>query len=241
MAHKLGNRIKETASTTGTGSFTLAGAVAGFATFAGKLTADGDTTWYCAVNGSEWEVGLGTRTSATVLARTTVLASSNSGSLVNFTLAPTIFCDMPAEKLDPGPAVRATRITTDQSLTSGTWAKVQLNSEVFDIGDCFDSATNYRWTPNVSGYYMLSFSVDFSADSGLSGLISGIYKNGSGDLYGTYSDGVYGVAGSSAGSGLIYMNGSTDYVELWTLAVGTTPKVMASAATCFSAFLTRTA
>lgn len=239
MAHKIGNRIKETASTSGTGSFTLAGAVSGFATFASKLTSNGDTTWYCAVNGSEWEVGYGTRTSSTVLARTTVLGSSNSGSLVNFTTPPTVFCDMPAEKLAPGPAIRATRITSDQNLTSSTWAKVQLNSEVFDIGDCFDSSTNYRWTPNVAGYYQLSFGVDFSAASGLSGLISGIYKNGSADFYGTYTAGVSGVAGSSNGAGLIYMNGTTDYVELWAQAVGTSPKVKASSLTNFTGHLAR--
>lgn len=241
MAHKIGNRIKETASTTGTGSFTLAGAVAGFATFASKLTSDGDTTWYCAVNGSEWEVGLGTRSSSTVLARTTVLASSNSGSLVNFTVAPAVFCDMPAEKLDPGPVVRVRRATSDQTITSGVWTKVQLNSEEVDTAGCFDPTTDYRWTPNVAGYYQTSFAVEFSAAGALSAIITSVYKNGTADHYGSYSPGVSSVAGASAGSGLVYMNGTTDYLELWALAVGTTPKVVNSPVTKFMAFLARPA
>lgn len=100
MAHKLGDRVKELSSTSGLTAFTLSGAVSGFATFASVLTADGDTTWYCAVNGTEWEVGLGTRTSATALARTTLLASS-TGSAVNFSAPPTVFCTYPASQILP--------------------------------------------------------------------------------------------------------------------------------------------
>jgi hypothetical protein len=99
MAHKIGNMIKEQASSTGTGAFALSGAVAGFNTFASKLTADGDTTWYSARNGNEWEIGLGTRTSASVLARTTVVESSNSNALVNFSAAPVVFCTVPAAQI----------------------------------------------------------------------------------------------------------------------------------------------
>lgn len=241
MAHKIGNRIKETASTTGTGSFTLAGAVSGFSTFASKLSSDGDTTWYCAVNGSEWEVGLGTRTSSTVLARTTVLASSNSGSLVNFSVAPTVFCDMPAEKLDPGPAFKADRISSDQSVTSGAWAKVQLNSESFDIGGCFDSSTDYRWTPTLAGYYQISSSADLVAASALTGGLSAIYKNGSAYLYGNYTVTPATTEIISTGGGLVYMNGTTDYLELWALVVGTTPKIKSGPATYFTGFLARPA
>ena len=241
MAHKIGNRIKETASTSGTGSFTLAGAVSGFATFASKLTSNGDTTWYCAVNGSEWEVGYGTRTSSTVLARTTVLASSNSGSLVNFTTAPTVFCDMPAEKLDPGPAVRADRATTDQTITTGTWTKVQLNSETFDVGECFDSATNYRWTPDVPGYYQISLSVDIGAASALTSAISVVYKNGAANLYGAYMTSPSTTELITTGGGLVYMNGTTDYLELWALANATTPKVKFGPATYLTGHLARPA
>jgi hypothetical protein len=84
MAHRVGDRIRERSTTTGTGSYTLAGAFAGFSTMASVLTVDVDTAFFFASDGTDWEVFLGTRTSATVLARTTVYASSNGGSLVNW-------------------------------------------------------------------------------------------------------------------------------------------------------------
>ena len=90
MVHRLGDRVRETSNTTGTGPLTLAGAVAGFQGFADYL-ADGDTTLYVieSDDGSQWEVGFGTWTaSGSVLARTTVYQSSNSDALVNFTDTP---------------------------------------------------------------------------------------------------------------------------------------------------------
>ena len=78
------DRVKETTTTTGTGTITLAGAVAGFRSF--SVVGNGIQCYYCIeVSGGDWEVGIGTYTSSgTTLSRTTVLASSNSGSLVNF-------------------------------------------------------------------------------------------------------------------------------------------------------------
>lgn len=97
MPFVLDDRIRETSSTSGTTSFTLAGAVAGgFMTFAQRL-ANGDTTYYCAQNTSagQFEVGLGTF-NAGVLARTTVLANSlNTTATINFTNNPVVFCTIP--------------------------------------------------------------------------------------------------------------------------------------------------
>jgi hypothetical protein len=85
MALVLADRVKETTTSTGTGTVTLAGASTGFQAF--SVIGDGNTTYYVIAGQgtSEWEVGIGTYTlSGTTLARTTVLASSNSGSLVTF-------------------------------------------------------------------------------------------------------------------------------------------------------------
>lgn len=85
MAFVLADRVKETTTTTGTGTVTLAGASTGFQSF--SAIGNGNTTYYTIAgqSTSEWEVGIGTYTSAgTTLSRTTVLSSSNSGSLVNF-------------------------------------------------------------------------------------------------------------------------------------------------------------
>lgn len=82
MSH--GDRVLEQTTTTGTGTITLTGAVTGYRAFASIATADGDQFPYVIAGASEWEVGIGTRASATTFARTTVTASSNAGALVNF-------------------------------------------------------------------------------------------------------------------------------------------------------------
>jgi hypothetical protein len=98
MALVLKDRVKETTSTTGTGSVTLAGASTGFQTFNSAIGV-GNTTYYCIAGQgtSEWEVGVGTLSASTTLARTTVLASSNAGSLVTFSAGTKdVFCSYPA-------------------------------------------------------------------------------------------------------------------------------------------------
>ena len=98
MAIAVYDRVQETTTTTGTGSVTLLGAVTGFQTFA--VVGNGGQTYYCIADqgGSNWEVGIGTySTTGPTLARTTVLASSNSGSLVSFTAGiKTAFITYPA-------------------------------------------------------------------------------------------------------------------------------------------------
>ena len=94
--------VKETSTTTGTGTFDLDGAVTGFDTFVAGI-ADGNTTYYAIFHQgtAEWEVGLGTVTDATpdTLARTTVITSSNSDAAVTFTAGTKdVFCTLPASK-----------------------------------------------------------------------------------------------------------------------------------------------
>jgi len=100
MALVLKDRVKETSTTAGTGTLTLAGAVAGFQSFA--AVGNGNTTYYAIADSitGAWEVGIGTYTSSgTTLARTTVLASSNAGSLVSFSAGTKdIFVTYPSER-----------------------------------------------------------------------------------------------------------------------------------------------
>ena len=101
MSLVLNDRVLETSTSTGTGTFTLGGAPSGFQTFSAGIGGS-NTTYYTIVNstGNEWEVGLGTLDGgATVLTRTTVYRSSNGGSAVNFSAGTkNVFCTYPSTR-----------------------------------------------------------------------------------------------------------------------------------------------
>lgn len=98
MALVVKDRVKETTTTTSTGTYTLAGAATGFQSFA--VVGDGNATYYTVTDGTDWEVGVGTYTaSGTTLSRDTILASSNSGSAVNWGAgSKDVFLTYPAER-----------------------------------------------------------------------------------------------------------------------------------------------
>jgi hypothetical protein len=102
MAFLVNDRVKETSTTTGTGTLSLAGAVSGFQTFVAGI-GNSNVTYYAIVNdsGTEFEIGIGTVTDASpdTLSRTTILESSNSDSAVDFSSGTkTVFCTLPASK-----------------------------------------------------------------------------------------------------------------------------------------------
>ena len=103
MALKIADRVRETTTTTGTGTINLGGAVTNFETFAANLS-NSDTTYYAIVDNTngDFEVGLGTFATGTpnTLARTTPIASSNSNSAVNFgSGTKDVFITLPLRKL----------------------------------------------------------------------------------------------------------------------------------------------
>jgi hypothetical protein len=100
MALIVKDRVRETASTSGTGTISLLGATAGFQSF--SVIGNGNTTYYAIVDATtgSWEVGEGTYTlSGSTLQRNVVLGSSNGGLLVNFSAAvKDVFVTYPAEQ-----------------------------------------------------------------------------------------------------------------------------------------------
>ena len=97
MALQLADRVQVTATANTTVSFTLGAAVTGYQSF--SVLTDGNTTYYGASDGTDWEVGLGTySTAGPTLTRTTILSSSNAGSAVTFASAPTVWIDYPASQ-----------------------------------------------------------------------------------------------------------------------------------------------
>ncbi len=99
MAFVLKDRVRESSTSTGTGAFTVTGAISGYQAFSAAMSI-GDTCWYAIVlPGSAWETGLGTYTSANTLTRTTVLESSNAGAAVSFGAGTKdVFIALPASK-----------------------------------------------------------------------------------------------------------------------------------------------
>jgi hypothetical protein len=101
MALVVNDRVKETSTTTGTGTLSLAGAVSGFESFVAGIGTT-NTTYYSIVNeDGAFEIGIGTVTDATpdTLSRDTILSSSNSDSAVNFAAGTKdVFCTLPASK-----------------------------------------------------------------------------------------------------------------------------------------------
>ncbi len=149
MAFVLADRVRETTTTTGTGTVTLAGAVLGFQTF--SAIGNGNTTYYTIAGQgtSEWEVGIGTYTSSgTTLSRTTVLASSNSGSLVNFSAGTKdVFCDYPAGRAvigGQGYIENSYTITTSSTVTDGSNA-ISVGPLTINSGVSVTVPSGSRW------------------------------------------------------------------------------------------------
>jgi hypothetical protein len=116
-----------------------------------------------------------------------------------------------------GPAFRAYRNTSQQSFSQSTFVKIQFNAESYDTDGCFDSTTNYRFTPTKAGYYDINLNVQYSGTNSGSLKELVIYKNGAAysQVFSSAGSGTPGATCSVNGSDLIYFNGSTDYVEAY--------------------------
>jgi hypothetical protein len=114
-----------------------------------------------------------------------------------------------------GPAFSAFQNTgTNQSLSALTNTKIVLNLKTFDTNNNFDNVTNYRFTPTVAGYYQVNFGIRSDSTS-VANFQANCFKNGSltvasGSFTGTTTN-----SWMTTGSGLIFLNGSTDYLELF--------------------------
>ena len=141
MALVLADRVKETTTTAGTGTITLAGAATGFQSFA--VVGDGNTTFYTIASqtGNEWEVGVGTyATSGTTLARTTVLSNSSATqpSALSFSAGTKdVFVTYPSERAvigGEGYVENAATVTVSSTITAGNNAMssgpVTINSGI---------------------------------------------------------------------------------------------------------------
>ena len=163
MAHVINDRVKETSTSTGTGTINLDGAVSGFETFVAAI-GNSNTTYYCIAHQSEaeFEIGLGTVTDASpdTLARTSVISSSNSDSAVNFSAGTKhVFCTLPASKafaLD-----NSGNASTSGSVTGGSLIADNITIDSNTISTT-DSNGNLNITPNGTGKLIASTTPFFS-------------------------------------------------------------------------------
>jgi hypothetical protein len=151
-------------------------------------------------------------TSGTLAIAATAIAGTNTATFPAATGTVMVSGNMP---------VFSAYLSANQSVSSGVFTKVQCNTEEFDTASAYDNATNYRFTPLVAGYYQVNARIDCGTSS-ISNAIISIYKNGSESKRGnqvTATSGEIGIVVSS----IIYLNGSTDYIELYGTVTGTTP------------------
>ena len=157
MTYKLADRVKETTSAPGTSTATLSGAATGYQSFSAGIGANNTTCYVIADQiGANWEVGIGTVGSGgTTLVRTTVLSSSNSGSLVNFASGTQdVWVDYPASKAvivnDVGD------VLVNQSTDQGTGVLQVTGQSTFN-GAVTDKSLNLQ-----GGNNLLTYSQDFT-------------------------------------------------------------------------------
>jgi hypothetical protein len=128
MAFVLEDRVRENSSSTGTGPFTLAGAIGGYRSFAGVMSI-GDQTYYAMVlPGGAWETGVGTYTALNTLTRSVILRSSNSNAVVAFAAGTKdIFMCMPASRSPPFQA--GTLMLFQQTTAPILWTKQTTHND----------------------------------------------------------------------------------------------------------------
>ena len=130
-----------------------------------------------------------------------------------------------------GPAFSAYQ-SSGQSLSASTWAKLLFQTKEFDTNTCFDTTVS-RFTPTTPGYYQ--FNGRFEIASTATSLYVAVYKNGSNYKYATANTNQAGINVSA----LVYLNGATDYVELYGLSGVAQNTQQGQVNTWFQGFLAR--
>ena len=170
---------------------------------------------------------------AVVINGTTGISGVSTVNLANGSVTQNILANGVA---GTGPAFSAYQ-SSGQTLSSNTWTKISFQTEEFDTANCFDSASTYRFMPNVAGYYQISGGYSVATTASI--MYLQYYKNGSGYKL-TTNSGSAGLAGCY-GSILVYLNGTTDYVELYGYILTGQALSANSQATYFQAALVRAA
>jgi hypothetical protein len=180
----------------------------------------------------------------------TTAVSISSGQVATFAQAPVLpAASIPQAALAAGVAGNGPTFSayqsTSQTLPTTAFTKIQFQGEEWDTASCFNNTGStvggipaYAFLPNVAGYYQVSGRMQLTNLIGQVALT--IYKNGSAykDLMNTLGTGSVFM---TLGTATVYLNGSTDYIELWGYASTSTPTQTGSVQTYFLASMVRSA
>ena len=168
-------------------------------------------------------------TSGTVTVTVPAVAGTNTVTIPAVTGTVMVSSNMPAF---------SAYASASTSLASSTFTKIQFQTKEFDTASAYDNATNYRFTPQVAGYYQVTGALQWG--SNVAATTIAIYKNGS-----RFKTGVATNTATVSGSivtALVYLNGSTDYVEIYGYSGTVTNTISAVVTdTYFQAAMVRTA
>jgi hypothetical protein len=140
-----------------------------------------------------------------------------------------------------GPAFGA-EMTSDQTISTNVWTKLTYSTEIFDTDNCFDPTTNYRFTPNVAGYYSILAVNSIAANAAANTDVNlAIYKNGALVKQAADRSTDTGRYGSLCISYVAYANGSSDYFEVYARTPSTGGYVNGTTFSSFSACFVRAA
>jgi hypothetical protein len=146
--------------------------------------------------------------------------------------------DVTGNVVTDAPAFSAWQSVTQTGIPNSTWTKVTFTTERFDTNNNYDSS---RFTPTVAGYYQINARLTSATTNTSYILIVGMFVNGNNYLQGIAIAGNPNYYPTSSVSGLVYLNGTTDYVEIYSFGIqsGTYSLFAASVNTTFDGHLVR--
>jgi len=250
MAFVLADRVKQTATTTGTGNFTLSATPTGYRAFSSVLSVN-DTLYYTIAHqtANEWEVGYGTYSSANTLTRSAIISSSNSGSAVSFTAGTKdVFITLPATGkngsllLGTSSDYNSVAFSNMTAFGIGTQTTYGNSVAVGTYAVAGDTATGVGFQASANAYYATAIGGTAQANNqyavavgaaatangdanvavGQNANANNLYSIAIGS-FATANTGDYGVsvgAGSNAANGATALGYGATALSSWSIAIG---------------------
>ena len=220
--------IQEPTSSGNVGGFTISGSTIVFTSALTSL----DVIDFILVLGdvlnigtpSDGTVGFSKVTSNLITGATAETTIAGGDSVLIYDDSASALRKMTRTNLFSGVAVNAPSFSVyrngSQSVSSTTATKIQFDTEDFDTNSNFDSTTNYRFTPTVAGYYQLNLQLTLDNNGSGSYYEAYFYKNGSVYKHASATGQTLNSIAINL-SEIIYLNGTTDYVEGFGMVSGT--------------------